>query len=80
MITALDQTGVLIEAAIGAPEQAVCPHCGGVVILRRRRSHRLSSDVSHFWRHRDHDNIDCPARFVVGARINQSDRPASAQP
>ncbi len=80
MKTALDQTGIAIEAAAGAPEQAICPHCGGVVILRRRSSHRLSSDVSHFWRHRDHDNSGCPARFAVNARINKSDRPALAQP
>ncbi len=61
MKTALDQTGSLIEAAPGAPEQAICPHCGGVVILRQRSRNHLSGDVSHFWRHRDHDNVDCAA-------------------
>jgi hypothetical protein len=68
MKTALDQTGSPIEAAPGAPEQAICPHCGGVVNLRQRSSHHLSSNVSFFWRHRDHDNVGCPARFAVTIR------------
>ena len=77
MRTARDHTGCPLEAAPGAPAQAICPHCGGVVILRRRSRSRLPSDVSHFWRHRDHENTGCPARFAVGARINKRDKPAT---
>lgn len=36
MKIALDRSGVPIEAAAGAPTQTLCPHCGGVVILRQR--------------------------------------------
>lgn len=67
MRTARDHTGCPLEAAPGAPEQAICPHCGGEVLLRRRRNHP-PGDVVYFWRHRDHDNAGCPARVTVGIR------------
>lgn len=74
MKTALAQDGSPIEAGTGVPEQAICPHCGGVVILRQRSRSHPPGHVSQFWRHRDHDNVGCPARFVVGARISKSDK------
>ncbi|MFC1466391.1 MAG: hypothetical protein ACFLMY_16235 [Candidatus Brachytrichaceae bacterium NZ_4S206] len=68
MKIALDRNGIPIEAAAGAPAQALCPHCGGVVILRQRTRSHLPGDVSYFWRHLDHDNTGCTARFTVGIR------------
>jgi hypothetical protein len=52
-----------------------------VVILRRRSRNHLSG-VRYFWRHRDHDNVGCPARFAIGARIGKSDKlePAAVIP
>lgn len=68
MKIALDRSGVPIEAAAGAPTQALCPQCGGVVILRQRTRSHLSGDVSYFWRHLDHDNTGCTARFAASIR------------
>jgi hypothetical protein len=73
MKAALDQTGSLIEADAGAPGQAICPHCGAVVIPRRRRRNHPPGDVVYFWRHRDRDNTHCPARFAAGAMIRKNE-------
>jgi hypothetical protein len=72
MKTALDHTGSAIEARAGQPEQAICPHCGGVVVLRRRRRGRPQSGFTYFWRHRDHENSTCSARFAASVRTIKS--------
>jgi hypothetical protein len=36
--------------------------------LRQRTRSHLPGDVSYFWRHLDHDNTGCTARFTVGIR------------
>jgi predicted RNA-binding Zn-ribbon protein involved in translation (DUF1610 family) len=63
MKQALDSSGRLIEASAQAPAQARCPHCGAAVILRRRQPGARSQNVTYFWRHQDHANPDCSARF-----------------
>lgn len=73
MRIALNDTGSPIEAQAGPPDQAVCPHCGGLVILRQRRRGRQTDDVVTFWRHQDRANAHCPARFSVGAWIDKGD-------
>jgi predicted RNA-binding Zn-ribbon protein involved in translation (DUF1610 family) len=52
--------GERIMAAATAPEEAICPDCGGALLLRRRRC--MNGDVTYYWRHRRNRNIDCPAR------------------
>ena len=73
MRLALDATGSPIEAQAGLPDQAICPQCGGVVILRQRRRGHQSDDVIYFWRHQDRANAHCPARFSVGVKIDKGD-------
>lgn len=68
MRLALDATGSPIVAQAGLPDRAVCPHCGGVVILRQRRRSQPRGDVVYFWRHLNRDNTSCPARFMAGGR------------
>ena len=65
MRTALDDTGSPLEANVGLPDRAICPRCGGAVILRQRRRSRPHHGVTYFWRHQDHENAGCPARFEV---------------
>ncbi|MEZ4769570.1 MAG: hypothetical protein R2844_14210 [Caldilineales bacterium] len=72
MKTALDQNGSPIEAAAGRPEQATCPHCGGVVVLRRRKRGRPQQGMTYFWRHQDHENTRCPARFEANVKNAKS--------
>jgi DNA-directed RNA polymerase subunit RPC12/RpoP len=60
---ALDPSDRLIEASAQAPAQARCPHCGAPVILRRRQPGNRSQEMTYFWRHQDHANPDCSARF-----------------
>ncbi|MCB0206928.1 MAG: hypothetical protein KDH89_19090 [Anaerolineae bacterium] len=67
MKTALDHNGSPVEAGAGQPEQARCPSCGGVVVLRRRRRGRPQQGVTYFWRHQDHENNRCPARFEASS-------------
>lgn len=50
-------------AGASAPAQAQCPYCKGLVILRTRRRSSQPGDVTYFWRHKDHNNPKCPARF-----------------
>ena len=71
MKTALDKDGSVIEAEAEAPKQAVCPHCAGVVTLRQRARSSRPDDVNYFWRHQDHDNAGCPARFAAVTRKNK---------
>ena len=50
MKIAMATSGTEILASEVAPNEAVCPSCGEVVILRKRK--RMNSDsVSYFWRH-----------------------------
>jgi hypothetical protein len=68
MKTALDQNSSLVEAGVGQPEQAICPRCGGVVVLRRRCRNHPQRGFTYFWRHQDHENSRCPARFEANVR------------
>ena len=49
-----------IAAAADAPPQAICPHCGGQVTLRRRQ--RMDGTAVYFWRHLDNHNRECSSR------------------
>ena len=49
-----------ITAVVGAPTQAICPHCGGQVTLRCR--HRMNGTAVYFWRHLDNHNRECSSR------------------
>jgi hypothetical protein len=71
MKTALDHSGSPIDAAAGQPERAICPRCGGVVVLRQRRRSHPRRGVTYFWRHQDHENAGCPARFEANIRSTQ---------
>lgn len=61
MKIALLPDGVKVTADPEAPQEAVCPFCGGTVILRRRK---LMNDAgyAYYWRHRDNEHRDCPGR------------------
>jgi len=60
---AMNNSGELIMAEAGAPSEASCPNCKGIVILRSRRNGYQPNDVTYFWRHENHTNPKCPARF-----------------
>lgn len=60
---AVNKSEDMIKAEAGAPSEALCPHCKGVVILRWRRNGSQAGDVTYFWRHENHTNLWCPARF-----------------
>jgi DNA-directed RNA polymerase subunit RPC12/RpoP len=64
MKIALTPEGKQIEASAAAPAQAVCPHCGGVVLLRGRRV-MGSDEKSYYWRHAPGSDPNCPARYRV---------------
>ena len=66
MNLALDSAHCLIAAGADAPDRAHCPHCGAVVVLRRRRRSQRPGDETYFWRHLDNASTLCPARFVAG--------------
>ncbi len=63
---AVDNSGRTIAAAEGSPTHGLCPQCGAPVILRRRGDGK--GGKTYFWRHQDHLNLDCPARFSAGGR------------
>ena len=49
-----------LAATLDSPPQALCPHCGGVLDLRRRRN--MDGSDTCFWRHRDNLNRTCNGR------------------
>ena len=55
MKTAVSSSGKPLVAAYGAPTNAICPKCGGLVTLRVRRLMANSGD-SYYWRHLDDDH------------------------
>lgn len=63
MKIATNQTRETILAEANAPEKAICPYCKGTVILRTRRRSDQTGAVTYFWRHENHTNLWCPARF-----------------
>ena len=71
---AVDECGSQVRAQAGAPERALCPHCGAPVSLRRRQHSSRPSDATYFWRHVDNASLDCPTRPSVASRIGSSGR------
>ncbi|MCA9875836.1 MAG: hypothetical protein H6659_18805 [Ardenticatenaceae bacterium] len=61
MKTAKTTEGKEIVAAPDAPEEALCPYCGGIVVLRRRRTMN-KGEVAYYYRHRSNHNTQCSAR------------------
>ncbi|MCB9009712.1 MAG: hypothetical protein H6656_20495 [Ardenticatenaceae bacterium] len=53
--------GTAVEATESAPQEAICPHCGGVLLLRQRRTMKKSV-VAFYWRHSSNQNLNCTAR------------------
>jgi hypothetical protein len=74
MKVAVDETGLPVRAEAGAPVQALCPLCGGPMILRRRQRSSGPGDVTYFWRHQDNTNLHCHARFSVTVGVGQNGR------
>jgi hypothetical protein len=58
------KNGKPVTASKSAPDQAICPICGGMVILRKRKK-MGSSELTYFWRHKDGKNIECPQRWKL---------------
>jgi hypothetical protein len=71
MKIAVDNAGELIQAEANTPLKARCPNCHGVVILRRRRRSRQPGDVTYFWRHENHNNPNCLARYKAFNHIRR---------
>ncbi len=61
MKVALLPDGTTVTASNLAPEKATCPHCGGVLLLRQRRTMKQSV-VAFYWRHDNNQNLKCTAR------------------
>jgi len=64
MKVALNSDGTPIEASADAPKEAICPHCGGVVLLRGRRV-MGNQAKSYYWRHAPGGDPNCPGRSRV---------------
>lgn len=64
MKIATNHSGDTIKACASAPKKALCPYCKGAVMLRWRRRSNQPGDVTYFWRHENHTNPRCPARFM----------------
>jgi hypothetical protein len=69
--------GQMVEAAPGAPSEALCPCCLGNLTLRKRR--RMSGELSYFWRHRAYENPDCPARDLPWTGVGRQRLAAYSQ-
>lgn len=50
MKTAVSSYGVSVAASISAPATAICPKCGGVVILKARKL-MANGGNTYYWRH-----------------------------
>jgi len=61
MKTAKTVDGKEIVADKISPKLAICPYCGGEVVLRGRKI-MGSKEKSYFWRHLDNQNRNCPGR------------------
>ena len=61
MKTAHLPDGTKIAASEKAPQEAECPFCSGIVILRRRKLMNAGG-YAFYWRHRDNEHRDCPGR------------------
>ena len=71
---AIGEDGSPIRAKAGAPERALCPECGGPMILRHRQRSSHPGDVTYFWRHQDNTNLHCHARFSVTVGVGPNGR------
>ncbi|WP_420644006.1 hypothetical protein [Candidatus Leptofilum sp.] len=61
MKEAILPNGTAVTASGNAPSEAICPECGGVLLLRRRRTMKKSV-VAFYWRHASNQNLNCKAR------------------
>ncbi|MCB8940822.1 MAG: hypothetical protein H6654_01315 [Ardenticatenaceae bacterium] len=57
--------GTAVEASENAPQQAICPHCGTVLLLRQRRTMNKSV-IAFYWRHASNQSLNCKARKRPG--------------
>jgi len=55
MKTAVTSNGKRVVASQASPDFAVCPTCGGGVVLRARRL-MANAGHSYYWRHLDDDH------------------------
>ena len=53
--------GQLVLAGSDAPEEAVCPACGGAVRKRKRRT--MEGETTYFYRHERNAGKECPLRY-----------------
>jgi hypothetical protein len=65
MKTALTTDGKEVIASTQAPQEAICPYCKGVVILRKRKLMN-NGGYAYYWRHGDNQNRSCPGRSRRG--------------
>ena len=61
MKVACTTSGEQIIANPSAPPEAVCPVCGGTLILRSRKT-MDNGRKTYFWRHLSNRNTHCSAR------------------
>ncbi len=61
MKTAQKINGQPVLASASAPHQAICPYCGGQVVLRQRQLMNQGG-VVYYWRHRENHNLRCSGR------------------
>jgi hypothetical protein len=55
MKTAVSSCGMSLAATCSAPAQAICPKCGGVVILKARKL-MANAGNTYYWRHAQDDH------------------------
>lgn len=53
--------GKLVVAGPDAPEEALCPDCGGKVRVRHRA--RMDGETTYFYRHIQGEGKNCPRRY-----------------
>lgn len=54
--------GEKIAATAQAPKEAICPYCGGELILRSRKGMN-NGKSTYYWRHHSNQNRHCSARY-----------------